>query len=196
MGESMCSSRDIIISARCSSQQPLRGTLPPPPSCVHFPRMTQIQNSMKVRIPKKRFGGHRVWYSRDKRKKVFPASIRLAAKFLSPLGNQRNRNYREITISLRAPTNCRLKIPPKTSLRSKPRRVTSAAAYQYRIVEETKSGQELRTQRVTPSKRDSASSGCGFITRRWSHSALYDFFLLSSKPFVYYRSARTRETRP
>lgn len=29
MSESMCSYRVIIISARCSSQQPLRGTLPP-----------------------------------------------------------------------------------------------------------------------------------------------------------------------
>lgn len=200
MGESMCSYRDIIISARVVLPSSFSAGLchrVPSPTYEHFPRMTQIHISMKVRIPKKRCGRARgtlgLGILGDKRK-VFPASIRFTAKFLSPLGNKRNRNYREITISFRAPTNGRLKIPPRHLSGSKPWRVTSAAAYQYRIVEETK-----KRVRIAHTASHSLETWFRF---KWlwlyrktlvSFRLVRFFFLLSSKLFVYYRSARTRE---
>lgn len=88
MGESMCSYRDIIISARCS-QQPLRGTLPPANAADlrTYRADDAIQVSMEVRIPKKRCG--RLYHSQGSWarfswwQKIFPTSIRFIAKFLS-----------------------------------------------------------------------------------------------------------------
>lgn len=156
----MCSYRDIIISAR-SSQQPLCGALLPP-TCVDSAQMTQIRISMKVRIPKNDADCWKsprdtwTWTFRDDRK-FSPLQSGSSRNF--SLGNTRNRNYREITISLRAPTNRRLKIPER-HLHWESWRVTSANSYQYRIGERgNEKRARLRTQRVTPSERDSASSG-------------------------------------